>query len=169
MIKLLLEILSVLLMTIYFSACSQSNSKTDKNSTELRTDTTNTAILEFKRARVWIFDSSYKSTELTQYDLTVIDSFQIKAVTEFNDWQKKTNPDNAWMIDLKKLAYRKQLIAVTNQTGEKEVWVNCFCHSVNADWKSNLVDVQDGGTCYFNFKINLTNKIYFNFRVNSSG
>jgi hypothetical protein len=28
---------------------------------------------------------------------------------------------------LKQYNYRKQLIAVTNKKGEKEVWVNCFC------------------------------------------
>jgi hypothetical protein len=35
---------------------------------------------------------------------------------------------------------QKQLIAATNNKGEKEVWVNCFCR---------IYLVEDGGNCFF--------------------
>jgi hypothetical protein len=58
-------------------------------------------------------------------------------------------------------SYKKQLVAVTNKDGDKEVWVNCFCDTLNKNWRKEILLVQDGGRCYFNFKINLTqNKCY---------
>ena len=152
---------------LYFSACGQGTSNTDEQSSELRFDTTKTAVLEFKRSLVaWVFDSTYKPAKLIQNDLSVIDSFLIKAVNDFNSWQEKNNPNHPWKIDLKNRGYRKQIITVTNKKGEKEVWVNCFCSTTHTDWKSNLVIVEDGAGCFFNFKINLTTKTYYDFRVN---
>ena len=166
MLKFLLSIASVLLTIIPFIAFGQ---YTSKQSSEVRFDTSNTAILEFKKPPVWIFDSAYKSAKLNQNDLSVIDGFLRKAVDDFNSWQEKNNPNNAWKIDLKSHHYNKQLVAVINEKGEKEVWVNCFCTVDDASWKSELVIVVDGGTCFFNFKINLSTKAYYDFRVNSEG
>ena len=135
---------------------------------KLRFDSTNTAILELKRPQKWLFDSTYIPAKLTQNDLYIIDSFLVKAVNDFNSWQKKNNPDHPWMIDLQSPGYRKQLITVTNKNGEKEVWVNCFCNTYDFNWKSKLVVVEDGSTCFFNFKINLTTKAYYDFFVNSA-
>jgi hypothetical protein len=100
--------------------------------------------------------------------LYLIDSFLIKAVNDFNIWQRKNNPNHPWKIDLKSNYYRKQLLTVTNKKGEKEVWVNCFCGTYTMNWKSEIVSVEDGAGCYFNFKINLNTKVYYDFIVNSA-
>jgi hypothetical protein len=161
-----LSILLGLLTTIFSPVYSQITSGTGKKSLNLRFDTTKTAILELKKSRAWLFDSTYKPANLTQNDLLIIDSFLIRSVNDFNSWQKKNNADHPWMIDLKS-GYRKQLITVTNKKGEKEVWVNCFCDSFGTSWKSEILVVEDGATCYFNFKINLTTGTYYDFMVNS--
>lgn len=84
------------------------------------------------------------------------------------DYNNSLDKDHKqWSIDLIKFNYRKQLIAVTNKTGEKEVWVNCFCNTWDNDrWKTEMMLVADGGNCYFNFKINLTTKKYYDLGVN---
>jgi hypothetical protein len=153
---------------ISFSACGQDTSNTDKQLSELKFDTTTIAILELKKPLSWLFDSTYKPTILAQNYLSIIENFVIKAVNDFNSWQKKNNSGHPWIIDLKNRSYRKQLITVTNKKGEKEVWVNCFC-SPDSDWKSKLIIVEDGATCFFNFKINLSTKTYYDFRVNPAG
>jgi hypothetical protein len=56
---------------------------------------------------------------------------------------------------------------VTNKKGEKEVWVNCFCDTWNSNrWKTEILFVEDGGNCYFNFRINLATKKYHDLGVN---
>ncbi|AEV98146.1 hypothetical protein A4D02_33690 [Niastella koreensis] len=69
-------------------------------------------------------------------------------------------------IDLKNGKYKRQYVAVTNDKGEKIVWVNCFCHVDGFDWKKSIVMVSDGGSCYFNVEINLTRGEYNGFWVN---
>jgi hypothetical protein len=61
--------------------------------------------------------------------------------------------------------YFKQFVAVINKNGEKEVWVNCCCEVMDY-WKKQIQTTLDGGTCYFNLKINLNKNILYNFSVN---
>jgi hypothetical protein len=157
--------LTIIPVFLVFFACGQPRLN-NNHTNELKFDTTKTAILELKYRLPWVFDSTCKSTKLTQKDLGVIEGFLIKSVNDFNDWQVKNNLSNSWKIDLKSQDYKKQIIAVTNKKGEKEVWINCFCSDHHPDWKVDPVGVSDGGTCYFNFKINLTTNTYYDFRVN---
>ena len=95
-----------------------------------------------------------------------MDSLLIACVTDYNNSLDKDS--KVWSIDFKKYTYRKQIIAVKNKKGEKEVWVNCFCDTWNSNkWKTDILVVDDGGNCYFHLKINLTTKKYFDFVVNS--
>ena len=104
--------------------------------------------------------------KLTENDINNIDSLLIACVTDYNNSLDKDI--KGWSIDFKKYTYRKQLIVVTNKKGEKEVWVNCFCDTWNSNkWKTDILVVEDGGNCYFHFKINLKTKKYFDFVINS--
>jgi len=67
--------------------------------------------------------------------------------------------------------YKRQYIPVINSKGEKEIWVNCFCggwNALNMDNKREVLSVMDGGNCYFNFKVNLKTKKWYNFMVNGA-
>lgn len=66
--------------------------------------------------------------------------------------------------------YSKQCIVKLNDNGEKEVWVNCFFNDdiSFSDWKHNIVQVEDGGEYFFNFKINISNKKYYKLIINGS-
>lgn len=54
-------------------------------------------------------------------------------------------------------AYSCQLVPVINPQGEKQVWVNGFCQAPPA-WRTHLFLVDDGGDCYFNVMLNLTQR-----------
>ncbi len=157
--------------TTSFVACGQIPNKNfaDKNSIKqskgLTFDTSKTAIIEFNKKSRWPFDSTFKAAALTQNELNLVDSLLLACVTNYNNSLDKDHKQ--WSIDLKKRNYRKQLIVVTNKNGQKEVWVNCFCYTWGSDkWKTEILGVDDGGNCYFNFKINLTTKKYFDLGVN---
>ena len=168
------SIISILTFSIFlttsFVACGQVPKKNaaDKNpitqSNGLTFDTSKTVIIEFNKKSRWPFDSTFKSAALTQNELQLVDSFLLACVTNYNNSLDKDHKQ--WSIDLKNRNYRKQLIVVTNKNGQKEVWVNCFCRVDNDKWKTRMVGVEDGGNCYFNFKINLTTKKYYDLGVN---
>jgi hypothetical protein len=63
-------------------------------------------------------------------------------------------------------------VAVINKDNEKIIWVNCF--NINSSftfdyWKKQIVQVFDGGDNFFNLKINITKKYYYDFLVNGIG
>jgi len=64
---------------------------------------------------------------------------------------------------------RRQYVPYLNSKGERKVWVNCFCDSEHPYWRKRKVMVKDGGACYFNFKINLGTKKYYDLRINGVG
>jgi hypothetical protein len=103
--------------------------------------------------------SSTKSFNLTNYDIKAIDEvFKICA-----------NENN---IDTSYFHYKRQYVPFLNKTGQKKVWINCFCSDLNDEftyWKKSIVIVDDGGSCFFNLLIDLNSKAYSNFEENSGG
>ena len=167
-------------MTNTFTSCKQSQNKRagqiiSTNTNSIQFDTSKTAIIPFDKKNNYPFDSSYREITLTQEDIHCIDSLLIICVADYNDSLDKEQRSfdknhKQRSIDLKKYNYRKQLIAVTNKNGDKEVWVNSFCEIWDGDrWKTQIMSVMDGGSCYFNFKINLTIRKYYNLEVNDTG
>ena len=156
-------------MTNVFTSCGQSQNKktrqiiNTKITSSIQFDTSKTAIVPFDQKGNYPFDNSYKPTTLTQNDISRVDSLLIACVTDYNNSLDKDHKE--WSIDLKN-NYLKQLIVVTNKKGEKEVWVNCFCNTWNKNWQKEILLVHDGGNCYFNFKINLVTKNFYDLVVN---
>jgi len=159
-------------LTNVLSSCGQFSDKKkgqiskSKNTTPQQFDTSKTAITPVDHQKGnYPFDKTYKPTTLNQDDIGNIDSLLIECVADFNHSLDKDHKD--WSIDLNKGNYRKQLVAVINTNGEKEVWVNCFCKVWESNnWKTEILHVDDGGNCYFNFKINLTSKTFYSVSVN---
>jgi hypothetical protein len=178
---------TILIWTIALSlanavlSCGPTTNKKDEREIKsndmnrIQFDTSKTTIITFDQNGNYPFENSYKPTTLAQADINCIDSLLIICVTDYNnsldEKQKIFDKDHKRRsIDLKMNNYRTQLIAVTNKKGEKEVWVNSFCEIWDSyKWRTQIISVIDGGSCYFNFKINLTTKKYYNLEVNSTG
>ncbi|TDO20945.1 hypothetical protein [Pedobacter duraquae] len=154
------------------------NSESHKTAIEIpprliQTDTTN------RTQFIAIIDDSAikKNIQLTKNDLSIIDQ-QIKiAVSNYNvereqylkkirlEDPKTTIKREDLFIDLKN--YKRQYVAHINAKKQKEVWVNCFCSNEgNDEWKSKIIEVRDGGKCYFNLRIIIEQKSYYEFMVN---
>lgn len=133
-------------------------------------DTTAITILSLNQCGNCPFNNSYKVNPtqaiLNQYEIDVADTLYKKAVAQYN----AALPDNQKpykSIDMSK-SYKRQYIAAMLVNGHKVVWMNAFCSS-NANWKQRLIQVQDGGSCYFTITINLTEKSNGTLRVNGEG
>ena len=133
-------------------------------------------ILPFNIDWYWIF-KNVTPAELTKSELIEIENILNLAVKENNERQKinlkKHNeeyPKNKWNktgFELKLKGKKRQYVPVINEKGEKEIWINFFCNDWKSDsWKTDLMIVNDGGNCYFNLKVNLTNKSYSELRIN---
>jgi hypothetical protein len=117
-------------------------------------DTNKIAILPIDVSNPWLFKNCTSAT-LTNQELKTIDRLLKDCVKAHNNHQDTAKQFSEY-IDLQK--YRIQYVPFINPKGVKKVYVNCFCFRVGEFnyWKESLVEVDDGGSCFFNFMINLT-------------
>jgi hypothetical protein len=171
----------IFIILISISSCNGTKKTTEIESTEntqteFKLAESDFVILPFNKDWHWIF-KDVKPTELTQSELIEIENILKIAVEENNERQKinlkKHNeeyPKNKWKetgFEIKLKGKKRQYVPVINEKGEKEVWVNFFCDDWESDnWKKDLMLVHDGGNCYFNLKVNLTNKTYSELGIN---
>lgn len=171
------KISSIILISLISSllAC---NSESHKTSKEIPPGLIQADTIKGTDVIAIIDDSAIKKTiQLTKNDLAIIDQ-QIKvAVSDYNFEREKylqkvrledtttTIKREDFFIDLKN--YKRQYVAYINAKRQKEVWVNCFCSNEgNDEWKSKIIEVRDGGKCYFNLRIIVEQKRYYEFIVN---
>lgn len=117
-------------------------------------DTANYAILKYDHTN---FFAPYpipgtKAASLTSNEVDAMENLVEKAYHDYN-----MNAGPHWKLRVL-ATYKRQYLAYIDKHGNKMVWVNCFCRDLNADWRRHPVMVDDGGTCFFNFTINLTRK-----------
>jgi hypothetical protein len=133
-------------------------------------------ILDYKSDWHWIFKDA-KLTTLSDNELDEIEKIIEHAVKENNEQQRESlekhnteYPDNQWTetgFELKTKGFKRQYVTVINDKGQKEIWINFFCDNWGSEnWKSDLMEVNDGGNCYFNLKVNLEKKTYSELYIN---
>jgi hypothetical protein len=166
------KLLIILTLTFCLISCGQTrqNNAQTRNTSLISVDTSVIAVLPFDTTQTWIFKEC-KQESLSTTDFEIIDSLLTQCVDTYNKEQeiryKENKPVKNYLLDLK--THKRQYIAVINDKGEREVWVNCFCRTWDRNWKKEIIMVEDGGVCYFNLKINLTNKKYYELMVNGIG
>ena len=123
-------------------------------------DTSRYSVLTFIKSRdSFIFDKDFKAASISGNEIQMIEKIIAVTVKESNKGKGTAIKEPG--------KYYKQLIAVTNAKGEKEVWVNCFCTAAEKRyWHTGVVMVLDGGPCFFNVKINLSTKTVMSWAVN---
>lgn len=147
-------------------------------------DTSRVAVLPYDKERdQYIFQNAgpVKATTFSVAEFAIVDSLLTACIKDHNqaqtveleDMRKIMHKDylNAQLHEERYLInlanYKRQLVMVTNAKGEKVVWVNCFCREGNqASWRRRIIEVDDGGNCYFNIKFNLTRRTWYDMIVN---
>jgi hypothetical protein len=102
-----------------------------------------------------LFGDNVKPYDLKNEDLRLIDSILVSIGSQ----KISTRMDN----------YYRQCLSVINSKNEIEVWVNCFCKNSmikKEEAQHRIINVDDGGKCFFNIKINLSTKKYYDLFIN---
>jgi hypothetical protein len=110
-----------------------------------------------------ILPESTTTTTLSTTELDVATRLLTKCITDYNDQiregfkkrgEKKRYSRMYQIMSLGK--YKIQFVPFINEKGEKEVWINGFCSDHHTDWKTEIVQVFDGGNCYFTVRLNIS-------------
>jgi hypothetical protein len=142
------------------------------------------AIIHLDSLRNWTWNLEFnKPTILTDHQVLLADSIVRISVSKHNkEIEQRTILAN--YINVK--PFIMQLVPTVNNKGDVIVWANCFCedflpwlnpeyrnkkqerkfYSPPFHWKEEIVEVHDGGGCFFNVTVNLTTREYFNLSVN---
>ncbi|MGZ4850633.1 MAG: hypothetical protein ACXV2C_04560 [Candidatus Bathyarchaeia archaeon] len=163
-------IVSLFLQCTIAVACGKTQIRKEtgsKKSEHLLYDTSRIVILPIDRSNPRVFEDAI-STQLTNRDLQTINKLLQDCINTQNDKQDTTKEFSEY-IDLRK--YKIQYIPFLDQKGDKKVYINCFCASDWGFeyWKQALVEVDDGGSCFFHLTINLTQKKYEQLFTNGYG
>ncbi len=166
----------VIIVTLSLIACGKStNSDLKIPDKPVPASDSKTTIIKYDTTQHWIFKNGTPTT-LSPKEITDIEEILKLFVADYNAAREKyiaeTQPklpdqrlaNEDFMIELKN--YNRQYVPVINARGEKEIWVNCFCIINGTDWRERVVIVDDGGKCFFNLKINLTARTYYDESVN---
>ena len=134
-------------------------------------DTSKIAILTFNETNFEFFKNCVH-TNLSDQDIKDIEYLLQKFINEYNVEQAKQY--NTYATEQKKVhlllllnlkLFKRQYVAVTNNIGDKIVWLNCFCSPGDKNWRKELIYSKGERMCNFNLTINLTKSKYFDFRL----
>ncbi|AWM34511.1 hypothetical protein DDQ68_18005 [Hymenobacter nivis] len=131
-----------------------------------------------KKLNKYIFQNvaaaSLSPSELIQAEVVLkrcIEDYNEKQGVTLSEWRKnhslRVYTDRQVLINLTN--YKRQLVAVINAKGEKEVWVNCFCGAYKTDQPREIVMVEDGGKYFLNVLLNIQQGTWLNLEINSNG
>jgi len=123
-------------------------------------DTSKIAIVDINTDQ-WLrisFDS-LRSYNLSNTDIAIIERVFAKCLIDHH-------------INTLTTHYRRQYVPYIDKNGHKSVWINCFCTDDGMDfsnWKSSIVLVADGGSCFLNLTIDISDASFSNFETNGNG
>jgi hypothetical protein len=154
------------ILVVLLSSCGQ---RDDKSSTKVDNknsindpciippaNDSNSAVIEYDTAAFTLFPSickNAKSTDLTIEEINKIDKLINECTAKYSD--------SLYAL----VAYKRQYVPVTNDYGQKIIWINFFCDYYSY-WKKQPIIASGGGKCYFQVKVNLTTKYYYDFSIN---
>ncbi len=142
------------------------NPKDSNSKEQLSMDTRKIAILPIDTSNHWTFKDAvpFQVTNQDLQDLQEVDKLLHACIDSFNKTQDTTKTFSEY-INLAN--YKRQYVPYVTSKGEKKVYINCFCTPDHFDyWKKSLVEVMDGGSCFFQLTLNLSLKQYEKLHLN---
>ena len=152
------------IIIVSFTFCSTHSQTSAIVLPDLSFDTTMIAVIPFAVKNFYgELDSTNTPSILTQEDITELEILFNKSVKE-HDSALNAKDRKYYTIGDQSL-YKRQYVCYKNKNGEKIVYIDCFCTAYEG-WHKEMMVIDDGGKCFFNLKINLNTKKYFDFMVN---
>jgi hypothetical protein len=111
----------------------------------------------------WAFGKGYKNYSPNAED---VETAELLLKECFN---KESSGTHNPFFDRDLNDYNRQFIGAELIGGDKVIMINCFCRDREKDlknWRTDMVLVADGGSCFFRITVNIKRKSYYNLMIN---
>jgi hypothetical protein len=176
------NLLTILLLTIL--GCNRTTSSSTSNKGDSLIfgqkrviDSLDVHVINFDSSYYYLFPKSFTTVYLSDKEIVECENLLRLYIVDYNaeatkkfEEVKRKYPNvkfsiSDFTIDLSK--YGRQYMSVVSDLGERVVYVNCFCDPTEFSYRDKeLVQVEDGGNCFFNFRVNLKKNRIFDFMEN---
>ena len=156
------SIIFLIVIIVFLFCCSITYVKNDAKKV---TSTYNKYVIisdsvEIKRT-ILLLPHFHKRDLFNVNDTTMVDSIIVKIIEESN--REDLGIESRSLLENNQ--YYKQILPFKSKEGKKMIWINCFCE-YNSFWKSKIITVDDGGSCYFQVLISAEEKTYSDLKIN---
>jgi hypothetical protein len=170
-------LIAILLFGICLCSCHhrETKSKSVINKDSLKREELRATIINDPMETHWIIKGKYRFWMPEKHQMDAIDSIIVQAIKE-----RQRNFYRHLKVDSFR-SYYKQYVCFIDSTGDSMVFMNATCvvprfpvfdsiftHPMTKrfDWQHHLLEVEDGGDCYWRIYINWTIKKCIEFSVN---
>ena len=139
-------------------------------------------IFESDSMKSRIFKDDYKTIKITKSDIADCEALLREFINQYNiKGDRKLDSTKRYFKEVKHIEfiqlyqdqfhinlerYGRQYFILQAPNKHKIVFINCFCNPDEFDYKKDWIFVKDGGNCFFNLKIDLTDKKIIEFSEN---
>lgn len=136
----------------------------------IQADTASIVVLPFDtlHPHVYGFERDHDEldpVELSFRDLCLLETVIDSVIQAQNSLLGTDSVRNKYRL-LAREGYVLQVVPVRTVQGDTLVHVNALCGPDELPWRARLIQVQDGGSCYYQLWVDLTRRICLRFAVN---
>lgn len=143
------------------------------------------AVIELDSTTRQLYENTTPS-DLKFYEIQLVDTIIKYAIADYNqksadEFQKlllyspgMKDSQEHYIMDFDE--YYRQYVPYINEDGEKVVSVHCFCNvdglsgeTKGLNWRKDLIQINDGGNCFFHLDVNISHRTFAHLMVNGVG
>jgi len=131
---------------------------------QFHVDTPHYTILPYNDQTKSMLDGRWDKARGDSLSPEGVDGMEGLILDAYQQWTRDTS--NKWNRLFPLNQYRRQYVALVNQKGEHEVWIQMLCETWGRDWKHEILVVDDGGPCIVHIHVNRTTRKVTQFVTN---
>ena len=161
-------LIGVPIALMFLPMCTRKINTTPKVEDQVRVNEAEKYVIFESGVYAGLVDSKAEAFHPDEAEIKEVLDLWAKAVEQHNNSEMVKAVAAEMLVILDPQKYYRQL--VPTKVGDEHVYfVNSVCDPHGTRWKEDIILVKDGGSCYFQMKINFTKKEIQNFVINGKG
>jgi hypothetical protein len=136
----------------------------------VKTELRNKITFDSKRFKNFVLFSYCQTRDSSKFKNSIPHDLNNEEISKIDSLLRSCMKENSQLKNRNSNNYYKQCIATKNLNNEVIVWINCLCYesgfNKRNEFQRQVIDgIKDGGVCFFQVKMNLTKRTYFDLSI----